>query len=400
MWKIAPGGRSWRGVTGIAAAAVAATGTLSLAVPAMAAPASGRAAAASRMPGAGQTGSLASVPWSRVGPGWTLAMFSRDAGAEGKLIKYGPSTLYLVSPRGGRYALKTWPARSAASHWLLRSWSGDTLRALFTSAGASDTVQVHQLQLRTGRISSFTLPANRAVVGYTRPDGLNILVAKWAPSFTRGTLQRYSLTGRLLTALATVDNPEESAYQPAGEALATVEKNGLVLVGNRGGIIRKLPVPGTRYGCNPVRWWSAGTILASCMGPIKEPWQRLWLVPASGARPTAQRAGGTFDLGDLNAWQLKSGLYLDAAQGCGAGTIARQPARGPEQQVQVPGAAGEVIVNATRTQLEVERFGGCVSGTSLVWFNPVTRAVTVALGTSGAEFGVEGAIPYFVTGKF
>jgi hypothetical protein len=395
-------GTSMRGrrAIGLAAVTAAAAATVGLAVPAVAAP---DPAANGTVLTAGQTGSRATVPWRRVGPGWTLAMFSRDAGAEGKLITYGPSTLYLVSPRGGRYALKTWPARSAASHWLLRSWSGDTRRALFTSAGASDTVQVHQLQLRTGRISSFTLPANRAVVGYTRPDGLNILVAKWAPSFTRGTLQRYSLTGRLLTALATVDNPEESAYQPAGEALATVEKNGLVLVGNRGGIIRKLPVPGTRYGCNPVRWWSAGTILASCMGSIKEPWQRLWLVPASGARPTAltpPRPGGTFDLGDLNAWQLKSGLYLDAAQGCGAGTIGRQPAHGPEQQVQVPGAAGEVIVNATRTQLEVQRFGGCVSGTSLVWFNPVTRAVTVALGTSGAEFGVEGAIPYFVTGKF
>jgi hypothetical protein len=385
---------------GLAVVTAAAAATVGLAVPAVAAP---DPAANGTVLTAGQTGSRATVPWRRVGPGWTLAMFSRDSGAEGNSIKYGPSTLYLVDPRGGRYALKSWPAHSAGSHWLLRAWSGDTLRALFTSAGASDTVQVHQLQLRTGRITSFVLPANRAVVGYTRPDGLNILVAKWAPTFTRGTLQRYSLTGGLVKTLASVDNPEESAYEPAGGVLATVEKNGLVLVSNGGGVVRKLPVPGVRFGCNPVRWWTASTILASCMSTSQHPWQRLWLVPVSGARPTAltpQRPGDTFDLGDLNAWQLKSGLYLNAAQGCGAGTIGRQPARGPERQVQVPGAGGEVIVNATATRLEVERFGGCVAGTSMVWFNPVTRAVTVALGTSGAEFGVEGAIPYFVTGKF
>jgi hypothetical protein len=59
-----------------------------------------------------------------------------------------------------------------------------------------------------------------------------------------------------------------------------------------------------------------------------------------------------------------------------------------------------VIVNATRTQLEVERFGGCVAGTSMVWFNPATRAVQVTLGTHGTEHGVESAVPYFVTGKY
>ncbi len=262
---------------------------------------------------------------------------------------------------------------------------------------------MHQLQLRTGRISSFTLPADRAVVGYTRPDGLNILVAKWSPSFTKGTLQRYSLTGRLQQALATVGNPEETAYQPAGGTLAASQKNGLALVSNRGGIIRELPVPGTKYGCDPVRWWTARTILASCLGSSEQPWQRLFLVPASGARPTAltpRRSGTGFDLGDLNAWQLTSGLYLDAAQGCGAGTIGRQPARGPEQQVQVPGAAGEVIVTATRTQLEVKRFGGCVAGSSLVWFNPATRALKVALAPRGNQHGVESAVPYFVAGKY
>jgi hypothetical protein len=390
-----------RGRRALAATAItaAAAATLGLAVPAVAAPGSAASAAAL---GAGQTGSLASVPWSRVGPGWTLAMFFRDSGGEGAVVKYGATTLYLVDPQGGRYSLRTWPARNVADQWYLLAWSGDTRRALFTSRGASDQVQVHQLQLRTGRLSTFTMPADMTVLGYTRPDGLNILMSKLRPG-GGGTLQRFSLTGRLQKTLARVDYLGAVAYQPAGANLAASEKNGLALVSNGGGIIRRLPVPGVRYGCNPVRWWTASTILASCMGTFSQPWQRLWLIPASGARPrafTPVRSGPSFDLGDLNAWQLPGGLYLDAAQGCGAGTIGRQPARGPEQQVQVPGAVSEVIVNATRTQLEVERFGGCVAGTSMVWFNPATRAVRVTLGTHGSEYGVGSAVPYFVTGKY
>jgi hypothetical protein len=394
-------GTSLRGrrAIGLAAVTAAAAATVGLAVPAVAAPGT---AASGRVLTAGQTGPRSMVPWRRVGPGWTLALFSRNTGGEGTPLTYGATTLYLVDPLGGRYALRTWPARNSAGQWQLLAWSGDTRRALFASAGASDQVLVHQVQLRTGQVTGFTLPADMTVLGYTRPAGLNILVSKWR-SPARGTLQRYSLTGQLQKSLATVDSLASVAYQPAGARLAASEPNGLALVSNGGGIIRRLPVPGVRYGCDPVRWWTASTILASCQGTISRPWQRLWLVPGGGARPralTPVRSGATFDLGDLNAWQLPGGLYLDAAQGCGAGTIGRQPAHGQEQPVPVPGAVSEVIVNATRTQLEVERIGGCEPGTSLVWFNPATRAVRVVLGTHGAEHGVDSAVPYFVTGKY
>ena len=208
--KIATGLRGRRAIC--AAAVTAAAATLGLAVPAVAAP--GSAVSASVL-GAGRTGALASVPWSRVGPGWTLAMFSRNSGGEGAAVKYGATTLYLVDPNGGRYSLRTWPARNVAWQWQLLAWSGDTRRALFTSLGASDQVQVHQLQLRTGRVSTFSMPADMTVLGYTRPDGLNILMSKWQ-SAGRGTLQRYSLTGRLQKSLAKVDSAAAVAYQPAG----------------------------------------------------------------------------------------------------------------------------------------------------------------------------------------
>ena len=398
-----------RGVVAAAAAAIAATG-VALTVPATAA----QNVAADRVLGAGQAGSLAQVPWRKVGPGWTLAMYSASQGGEGVRPANGPSTLYLVNPAGGRYSLFTWPARSPRSRWSLLDWSGDVSRALFTSGpgfGSTAPEHVYQLQLRSGAVTGFTLPARVSAAGYTRPDGLNILAEKGTATSLNSkiTLQRYDLAGRLQKTLATVTGLSGTvtglsgvAYQPAGAELAAGSLRGLELISNAGGVIRSLPVPGVSEGCNAVRWWTPGTILASCSTEPVSAGPRLWLVPASGARPTALtpvRTSG-FDLGDFNAWQLSSGRYLDGLGACGTLVIGRQPAHGPEQMIRVPGAASSLIVNTTSSRLLVERINGCMPGVSLVWFNPATRALTVAIPVRGHQDGVVGAVPYFVAGKF
>jgi hypothetical protein len=396
-------GKWWRrGV--FAAASVAIAGmAVAMTVPATAA----QSVAADRVLAAGQTGSRAAVPWGKVGPGWALAMYSASQGGEGVRPKNGPATLYLVDPAGGRYSLFTWPARSVRSQWYLQGWSGDVRRALFTSEPAFSSggppEHVYQLQLRTGAVSGFTLPANVNAVSYTRPDGLNILAVKGAGTMSsKLTLQRYNLAGKFQRNLAAVTDLGQVAYQPAGAELAAGSLRGLELISNAGGVIRSLPVPGAQFGCNAVRWWTPGTILASCSTPSTAAGPRMWLVPASGAKPTALtplRTGG-FDLGDFNAWQLSSGLYLDGYGACGSLVIGRQPAHGKEQMINVPGSSSSLIVNATRSRLMVERINGCSPGISLVWFNPVTRALTVAIPVHGSQHGVVGVQPYFVTGKF
>jgi TolB protein len=103
---------------------------------------------------------------------------------------------------------------------------------------------------------------------------------------------------------------------PSGTDFVTGTSYGLKLASNSGAQIRKLPVPGTSANtCNPARWWKSGTVLASC-APPNSAIPELWLVPVSGARPTAltpRRSASSGDLGDLDAWQLPSGLYLQAA---------------------------------------------------------------------------------------
>jgi len=390
-----------RRATGAVATVAAAAAVLGLAVPAMAA----SAPPAARILSGGQVAGRSAVPWRKVGAGWALAKYSASQGGLGVRPKAGPSTLYLVDPQGGRYKLFTWSAKSPLTISNLVAWSGDVSRALFVAQAANpgDREYVEQLQLRTGRVTRFTLPARVNAVGYTRPDGLNIVASREAAN-DAVTVQRYSLTGKLQKDLAKVKTLTGSnvAYNSDGTELAMGTANGLDLISNAGGVIRKLPVPKTTWGCTAVRWWSTRTILASCSVGMNDPGPRMWLVPASGAKPTPLtpvRSGG-FDFGDFNAWQLSSGMYVNGYGGCGTLVIGRQPAHGKEQQVNVPGSASSLIVNATRSRLMVERINGCMPGISLVWFNPATRKMTVAIPVSGHRQGVIAVIPYFIAGKF
>jgi hypothetical protein len=383
----------------VIAAGLAAGVTACLAGPALAA--SGAAGhQAARELGAGELGSRSAVPWAKVGPDWALAIYSASSGGESTPVKAGPVTLYLVDPQGGRYALDTWSAKSSQASWALLAWSGDGSRALFTSGDAPE--HVYQLTLRTGKVTSFTLPSNVTAIGYTRPDGDNVLAQDGFASDLKSklSLQRYNLQGARQKTLASVQFLGGVAYQPAGATLAAGWVNGVELISNAGGVLRKLPVPGEKDGCNAVRWWTADTILASCISSHFNP--QLWLVPASGAKPTALTPVRTTgpDLGDFNAWQLSSGLYLDALGPCGVVDIAKAGAHGSVKIIDVPGPPSDLILDATHTELLVQRINGCQAHNSLVWFNPASGKLKVAVPAAGTQWGVLNAVPYFVTGKY
>ena len=75
------------------------------------------------------TTAAASVPWASVGPGWVLDMYSKAPGT-----KKAPTTLYLVSPAGAKYALHTWKATQAPPK--LMAWAGSKTEALFQLVSA------------------------------------------------------------------------------------------------------------------------------------------------------------------------------------------------------------------------------------------------------------------------
>jgi TolB protein len=214
-------------------------------------------------------------------------------------------------------------------------------------------------------------------------------------------LARYSQTGQLIKVLATGPGYDTAIYSSDGTTLAVSGSQGLELVSNHGGVIRRLPVPGAagQSGCWPHRWWNSGTVLADCMAAGADR-SRLWLVPVSGARPTAltpQRGAASRDLGDFDAWQLPSGLFLQAAGPCGTVQILRQAPNGPVIPVLVPHTTGNNnwIVTVAGSRMLLKAQTGCPGSTSLVWYNPRTQAEQWLIRTPGDQFGVLGAVAYY-----
>jgi hypothetical protein len=327
------------------------------------------------------------VPWSHVGPGWVLAQYTTAAPEGGKT---GPVTLYLVSPGGARYQLARW--RDFRSAPELVAWSPDGKRALFQVFSGKGGAE--QLTLATGRMSTFVMQGNATPIGYTTPRGLNILGSRLSGNDT--IVARYSLSGRLVQSLGSGG----ALYAPSGTEFAAGASHGIKLVSNRGSLIRQLPIAGTSANtCAPVRWWNGGTILASCAPPGTAA-QRLWLVPVSGARPKAltppRNPARSGDFGDLDAWRLSSGLYLQAAGACGVLHIYRQAPGGSIKLITVPHTNGDNrVLTARGSRLLVEAPTDCTGSVSLLWYNPGTGAEQWLIRPKGNVLGVANAVPFY-----
>src|SRR5712672_2796915 len=119
----------------------------------------------------------AGVPWSQVGPGWVLAQYTTAAPEGGKT---GPVELYLISPGGARYQLARWPDFRSAPE--LVAWSPYGKRALFQVFSGKGGAEL--LTLATGRMSTFLMQGAATPIGYTTPDGLNIVAGRPSGSGT------------------------------------------------------------------------------------------------------------------------------------------------------------------------------------------------------------------------
>ena len=336
---------------------------------------------------AGQAASAAPLP--PVGPGWTLVLYS----AAGVTDRSGPDTLYLVDPAGRRYPVAQIKDSGASAQ--LVGWSGDGTRALVGLPGGA----VEQITLASGRVRKVSLPAGVTVLGYTRPEGLGILGESTSGGVT--TLARYTLRGALARVLATWPSSAATALfgvaaleAPSGTFLVVPGSAALSLVSSHGGVSGVLPIPVSRgASCAPVRWWRDGVVLAECSGPGTAG-PRLWLVPASGARPAAltpQRGLDGPDYGDINGWRVPGGgLYVQALASCGPPFIGRANQNGTVTPLLIPG----VVVTQAGQWLLTEQADGCLGSTSLLWFNPVTHAERWVFRTPAADSGVISAAAF------
>jgi hypothetical protein len=330
----------------------------------------------------------AGVPWNRVGPGWVLTQYT-SARPEGGS---GPSTLYLVSPGGARYRLAGWPNWKTAPE--LVAWSPDGQRALFQVFAGHGGAE--QLTLATGQVSQLAMPSGVSAIGYTAPRGLNIVAGRQDGDGT--SLARYTLSGQLAVSLG-YSADGQVLYQSSGAAFVTGASDGLKLVGNGGNLLRRLPVPGARANsCNPVRWWDSGTVLASC-GQQNGASPQLWLVPLNGASPqalTPPRASSSQDLGDLDAWSLDGGLYLQSAGPCGVLQIFRQAGNGSITLVSVPHTLGDNhVLTVLGSRMLIQAPTSCTGSNSLLWFDPATHAEQWLIRAPSSQAGAGIAIPFY-----
>jgi TolB protein len=364
---------------------------------------------------AGQTGSRSAVPWSQVGPGWTLAETATGpAYSSGQWQGGGELTVDLLDPAGGRYVIYQ-QAGTPPAAWTVLDWSGSGRVALLgaASAGQPPDNEFRVLNLQTGAVSTLPLPANVAPAGLTQPDGTNVLAVEQQSARTI-RLQRYSLAGVLQATLASEVVPAGSpaasgcgqlcgaVSSPDGTTVAWSAGGSLELVGNAGGVPRKLPVPGTGAdpACAPVRWWNDGTLLASCpQGRMN----RLWLVPADGAAPAPLAAATVAS--QTAAWMAAGAPYITraVASSCPGSTaglegsgISLAAAGGSLRPVAVPGAAGDAssVEGALGTRLLVLARTSCSGPDELLWLDPVTGASQTLLSAPAGQAGVVTALPF------
>jgi hypothetical protein len=384
------GSVSWRRSKNLVLAGVLAV-SLASSGGAFAATAGGRPVASVASLAAGKTGPRSAVPWREVGPGWVLAEYWPGRYGWDAKPRAAAATLYLIDPAGGRYRLYRWPVTKNPP--FLVDWSGDKSRALVSTSGP-----LEQVVLATGKVSRFRLPGGAQALAYTRPSGQGLL--GWRQVGSRMQLARYRLTGQLAKVLISDTSSISAVYSGNGGTLAVGGPHGVLLVSNRRGrVIRALPVPDVRGGCAPSRWWNSRVILAWCRAASSSP-SRLWLVPVTGAGPsalTAQRGRHSPDPGDIGGWRLRGRLYLQALTSSGIGRIFRQPANGQVAAVGVPGTAGNnwiLAARGPRLLLLAEQDPCADSNNSLLWFNPVSRHEQMLIKTPHALAGVLGAVPY------
>jgi hypothetical protein len=347
---------------------------------------------------------LGTVPWPQVGPGWMLAMWSPAPGLHpgespppgSPTYQTATTTLYMVDPAGGRYPITTFPPPGDGPSPTLVDWSGDGTRALFATSEKGNTL-LTQVDLRNSTKTTFTVEGTNETPRYTRPNGKALLLDTQKGQGP-DSLERVDLAGN--HQLTYPVGPDFHGYLSTsdGTQLVLGTASGLTLMGNDGVAGKALPIAG-QTDCAPIRWWDANSTIALTRCGSSSGSQ-LWLVPIGGGTPTALTAPNDGhkgpDYGDLSAWQLPAGTYLQAEGACGVIYLAKLNGDGTTSPVTVPDvkSGSIVVVGANGGDLDLQARAGCGGGQSLIDYNPAAGTSTVLLGPTVNGGGVIHAVAY------
>jgi len=370
--------------------------------------------AAQPMAQRGVEAAIDTIPWDQVGPGWMLALWSSVTptmpGVElppgAPTYETAGTTLYLVNPAGGRYPITTFGAPSGFGRPTLADWSGDGSHALLSMRGrtGTDPDTAVSVDLHTGKQTTFPV-INGRVAGYANPEADSVLLGDSGSADWPAWIERVDLAGNQQLTYP-VGKDYEGGFLPTadGAQLILGTSTGLALMDSDGTADKSLPVPGKLTHCSPVSLWPDSVVLARCAPERFSTTTQLWQVPLDGGTPTALTAvntgqaedpGFAGDYGDVAAWKLPSGTFVQTLGACGTIHLARLTPDGHTTRVDVPGVSESVqVAGATGDKLVLLAQLGCGGTDSLLTYDPAANTTDVLLGPPVNGGGVTETLLY------
>ena len=323
-----------------------------------------------------------SVTLPTAGPGWLLASWNPHPRSIHQ-VRY----LELVSPAGGRFILY----RIHNPFTQVDDWSGDGKRVVYVANAPNGSSTISIVDLATGAVEhSFTVHGY-ADATFTRPQGRAVFVYN-------GALTRYSLSGAVTARFpATVRGLGATSNSwlesPDGLYLVLGTHLGLAFFSNDGTLLARTAIPHATY-CQPVRWWAAGKVLATCNAPSGSSTSRLYVVPTSGAPPTQIVRIPPHSLGYTDAYQVGANLFLQGAVGCGLPYLAELRGTSPVQVNLHLRGDGAAVVATTSTSIALLSSDGCTGQNFVSWYTPATNSVQQVLGAPLSSGSVSDVLSY------
>ncbi|MFC7493049.1 MULTISPECIES: hypothetical protein [unclassified Nocardioides] len=303
------------------------------------------------------------------GDGWFLAAVEQGRptreGIRAKRLR-----LELVAPDGDRTEVLDVRQRG----FRLVDWSPDGSTALLLAEYPKRLAL--QVDVTTGDVTRTALPRNIAEA-VLAPDGSGLL----AVAYQRGSTGRAPLLRIGWDGTRSRLNPDVD-----GRLLPTHDGTGLVTHGTSwkqrvirlvsvadGSVQNVIPTP---RRCQPVRWWDDHRVLVTCMERGATTLGLVDMRAATYTRLTARRDPQRSDLGHLDARRAGGRLYVQVAGPCGYAYLGRQHRDGRITHVQVPRAAGNVLlVDSDGDRLTLQHAVTCDGGavrSALASFDPAT----------------------------
>jgi hypothetical protein len=318
------------------------------------------------------------------GPGWLVAVWNPHPRSNHQ-VRY----LELVSPEGNRFILY----RIHNLFTQLDDWSGDGTRVLYVTSLPNGSSVVSIVDLATGGVEhSFTVHgSNYLVATFTRPEGRAVFV-------DTGGLTRYSLSGavaaRFPAAVRGLGRWTDSWLEsPDGRYLVLGTKRGLAFFSNDGTLLARTAIPNGTY-CQPVRWWAAGKVLATCQEASNPSISTLYEVPTSGAAPTQFVRIPHNSFGYSDAYQIGAKVFLQGAVSCGLPYLAELRGTTAVQVTPHLRGGGAAVVATTSSSLALLSADGCTGQNFVSWYTPATNSVQQVLGAPLSSGSVSDVISY------